>query len=170
MCVLWLESCIVRHAHTYKGEKYLARRLEEVNNTASWNALYLNNDTVMKVISEKLGVKTSDILDVESGNMAVRVALAETEVLEDTKKWLESQNVQIDVLEVRFLLYFNYRILGCCAWRTGSAKRQNHSGEESSLYCRSRRIAFALLAVRRSPAACVARVSVRIGLAVVSVV
>ena len=105
MCVLWLESYIVRHAHTYKGEKYLARRLEEVNNTASWNALYLNNDTVMKVISEKLGVKTSDILDVESGNMAVRVALAETEVLEDTKKWLESQNVQIDVLEVRFAFF-----------------------------------------------------------------
>ena len=92
-----MESCAVRHAHTYKGEKYLARRLEEVNNTASWNALYLNNDTVMKV-----GVKTSDILDVESGNMAVRVALAETEVLEDTKKWLESQHVQIEVLEVLF--------------------------------------------------------------------
>lgn len=91
---------VVRHAHTYKGEKYLAKRLEEVNNTSSWNSLYLNNDTVMKVITEKLGVKASDILDVESGNMAVRVALAETEVLEDTKKWLESQGVKMEVLEV----------------------------------------------------------------------
>ena len=107
-----MESCVVRHAHTYKGEKYLARRLEEVNK-ASWNALYLNNDTVMKVISEKLGVKTSDILDVESGNMAVRVALAETEVLEDTKKWLESQHVQIEVLEVLYSFIFlsNSRLL-----------------------------------------------------------
>lgn len=91
---------VVRHAHTYKGEKYLAKRLEEVNNTSSWNSLYLNNDTVMKVITEKLGVKASDILDVESGNMAVRLALAETEVLEDTKKWLESQGVKLEVLEV----------------------------------------------------------------------
>ena len=91
---------VVRHAHTYKGEKYLAKRLEEVNNTSSWNSLYLNNDTVMKVITEKLGVKASDILDVESGNMAVRVALAETEVLEDTKKWLESQGVKLEGLEV----------------------------------------------------------------------
>ena len=91
---------VVRHAHTYKGEKYLAKRLEEVNNTSSWNSLYLNNDTVMKVITEKLGVKASDILDVESGNMAVRVALAETEVLEDTKKWLASQGVKLEVLEV----------------------------------------------------------------------
>ena len=91
---------VVRHAHTYKGEKYLAKRLEEVNNTSSWNSLYLNNDTVMKVITEKLGVKASDILDVESGNMAVRVALAETEVLEDTKKWLESQGVKMEILEV----------------------------------------------------------------------
>lgn len=93
-------SNVVRHAHTYKGEKYLAKRLEEVNDTSSWNSLYLNNDTVMKVITEKLGVKASDILDVESGNMAVRVALAETEVLEDTKKWLESQGVKMEVLEV----------------------------------------------------------------------
>ena len=91
---------VVRHAHTYKGEKYLAKRLEEVNNTSSWNSLYLNNDTVMKVITEKLGVKASDILDVESGNMAVRVALAETAVLADTKKWLESQGVKLEVLEV----------------------------------------------------------------------
>ena len=127
----------MRHAHTYKGEKYLSRRLEEVNNTASWNALYLNNDTVMKVISEKLGVKTSDILDVESGNMAVRVALAETEVLEDTKKWLESQHVKIDVLEVRIHLFLA-QSSGSRAWRAGATKRQNHPGEESSLHCRSR--------------------------------
>ena len=63
--------------------------------------MYLNNTTVMDVITHKLGVKTSDILDVETGNMAVRVALAETEVLEDTKKWLEGENVRLDVLEVR---------------------------------------------------------------------
>ena len=54
----------------------------------------------MEVISSKLGVKTNEILDVESGNMAVRVALAETEVLEDTRQWLEQQGVRIDVLGV----------------------------------------------------------------------
>ena len=73
---------LVHRAHTYKGEKYL------------------NNNTIMEVISSKLGVKTNEILDVESGNMAVRVALAETEVLEDTRQWLEQQGVRIDVLDV----------------------------------------------------------------------
>ena len=77
------------------------KRLEELHNTSSWNSMYLNNTTVLDVITHKLGVKASDILDVETGNMAVRVALAETEVIEDTKKWLESQQVQLDVLEVR---------------------------------------------------------------------
>lgn len=62
--------------------------------------MYLNNTTVMDVITHKLGVKTADILDVETGNMAVRVALAETEVLEDTRKWLEKEGVKIDILEV----------------------------------------------------------------------
>ena len=77
------------------------KRLEEIHNTSSWNSMYLNNTTVMDVITHKLGVKASDILDVETGNMAVRVALAETEVIEDTKKWLESQEIRLDVLEVR---------------------------------------------------------------------
>lgn len=78
----------------------MTKRLEEAQNQSSWNAMYLNNTTVMEVISAKLGVKTSDILDVESGNMAVRVALAETEVLEDTRKWLEKEGVKLEVLEV----------------------------------------------------------------------
>lgn len=94
---------IVRRAHTFKGEKYLTRRQEEASNPSSWNSMYLNSNTIMEVISSKLGVKTSEILDVESGNMAVRVALAETEVLEDTKQWLERQGVSIDVLDVRAL-------------------------------------------------------------------
>lgn len=76
------------------------KRLEEVHNTSSWNSMYLNTNTIMEVISAKLGVKNSEILDVESGNMAVRVALAETEVIEDTKQWLEKKGVKIDILEV----------------------------------------------------------------------
>lgn len=63
--------------------------------------MYLNTNTIMEVISAKLGVKNSEILDVESGNMAVRVALAETEVIEDTKQWLEKKGVKIDILEVK---------------------------------------------------------------------
>ena len=98
-------SQIVRKAHTFKGEKYLNKRLEEVNNTSSWNSMYLNSNTIMDVISSKLGVKTNEILDVESGNMAVRVALAETEVIEDTKQWLEKQGVNISILDVGFIHY-----------------------------------------------------------------
>ena len=82
------------------------KRLEEVNNTSSWNSMYLNSNTIMDVISSKLGVKTNEILDVESGNMAVRVALAETEVIEDTKQWLEKQGVNISILEVFFSMSF----------------------------------------------------------------
>ena len=96
----------MRRAHTFKGEKYLNKRLEEVNNTSSWNSMYLNSNTIMDVISSKLGVKTNEILDVESGNMAVRVALAETEVIEDTKQWLEKQGVNISILEVFFSMSF----------------------------------------------------------------
>ena len=105
-----------------------------MNNTSSWNSMYLNNNTIMDVISSKLGVKTNEILDVESGNMAVRVALAETEVIEDTKQWLEKQGVNISILDVffvslfslRFHLHFSfipYHRVGGSAWKEGQTQR-----------------------------------------------
>jgi len=40
-------------------------------------------------MADRLGIKTSSILDRESENMAVRMALIETQIIEETKKYLE---------------------------------------------------------------------------------
>ena len=127
-----LPSSSVRRAHTYKGEKYLNKRLEEVRNTSSWNSMYLNSTTVMDVITHKLGVKASDILDVETGNMAVRVALAETEVLE---------------VEMRV-----FSDGGRCAGREGDSEREGDSGEEPAVHGGREGVAGAVLTVRRGGA------------------
>ena len=139
----------VRSAHTYKGEKYLNKRLEEVRNTSSWNSMYLNSTTVMDVITHKLGVKASDILDVETGNMAVRVALAETEVLEDTKRWLEQAGVRIEVLEVEMRVFSD---VGRCTGREGDSEREGDSGEEPAVHGGREGVAGAVLTVRRGGA------------------
>ena len=144
-----LPSSSVRRAHTYKGEKYLNKRLEEVRNTSSWNSMYLNSTTVMDVITHKLGVKASDILDVETGNMAVRVALAETEVLEDTKRWLEQAGVRIEVLEVEMRVFSD---VGRCAGREGDSEREGDSGEEPAVHGGREGVAGAVLTVRRGGA------------------
>ena len=105
--------------------------------------MYLNSTTVMDVITHKLGVKASDILDVETGNMAVRVALAETEVLEDTKRWLEQAGVRIEVLEVEMRVFSD---VGRCAGREGD------SGEEPAVHGGLEGAVGAVLAVRRGGA------------------
>jgi multiple RNA-binding domain-containing protein 1 len=44
----------------------------------------------MSSVAQRLGVSKAELLDPEEGGEAVRLALAETNVIEETKKWLES--------------------------------------------------------------------------------
>ena len=41
-------------------------------------------------MSAKLGIKKSEIMDPSSESMAVRLALVETEIINETKKYLEN--------------------------------------------------------------------------------
>lgn len=61
-------------AHTYKGEKFVQKKKEEEDgNDNSWNSLYINKDSVINAVSNKLGVNYRDVMNVEEGNMAVCV-------------------------------------------------------------------------------------------------
>ncbi len=46
-------------------------------------------DSIAQSMAQKLDVQKSDILDKEADNMAVRLALAETHIINETKKYLE---------------------------------------------------------------------------------
>ena len=45
----------------------------EDGNDNSWNSLYINKDSVINAVSNKLGVNYRDVMNVEEGNMAVCV-------------------------------------------------------------------------------------------------
>jgi multiple RNA-binding domain-containing protein 1 len=47
----------------------------------------------MDAIADKLGVVKAEILDPSAENMAVRMALAETQIINDTKDYLEQVRV-----------------------------------------------------------------------------
>ena len=81
--------------------------------------------------------------------MAVRVALAETEVLEDTKRWLEQAGVRIEVLEVEMRVFSD---VGRCAGREGDSEREGDSGEEPAVHGGREGVAGAVLTVRRGGA------------------
>lgn len=68
----------------------------------------------MENIARKYGVSKSDFLDREADDLAVRIALGETNVISDTKKALVNAGVNISALE-------NF-----ASGKTDGAKRSNH--------------------------------------------
>lgn len=62
----------------------------------NWNTLFIRSDTVLDAISAKLGVAKSAIMDVQSDNLATRLAVAETNLIQETKSYLEEEGVVLD--------------------------------------------------------------------------
>lgn len=52
-------------------------------------------------MARNLGVRKSEILDASSDNMAVRLALAETNIITDTKKYLEDHDVSLEAFTAK---------------------------------------------------------------------
>ncbi|KAG6824413.1 Multiple RNA-binding domain-containing protein 1, partial [Arthromyces matolae] len=62
----------------------------------NWSMLYMNSDAVASSIADRLNIDKSSILNPESGdNAAVKLALAETHIISETKAYLESQGVDL---------------------------------------------------------------------------
>ncbi|PVU88989.1 hypothetical protein BB561_005614 [Smittium simulii] len=62
----------------------------------NWNSLYMSADAVADSISERLQISKSDLLSSESGSPAVRLALAETHIISETKTFLERNGLYLD--------------------------------------------------------------------------
>ena len=69
----------------YKKKKKREMR-EKLNDDTSWNTLFLNPNTLLESMAKKLHTTKSNIL--LSDNLAAKVALAESEVILETKQWL----------------------------------------------------------------------------------
>ena len=64
----------------------------------NWNALFLGLNAVADVMAGKYNTKKSEILDAESSqSLAVRMALGETQIVAETRKFLVSHGVKLDV-------------------------------------------------------------------------
>lgn len=81
---------------SYKKKKRseLMKRLEDDTN---WNTLFLNPNTIVAEITERFKIKKDDILGQDANNQAVKIALAETQIINETKDWLRDNGLNIDV-------------------------------------------------------------------------
>lgn len=71
----------------------------------NWSTLFMGADAVASSVASRLGVKKSDIVnpDDEPGSKnlspAVRLALAETSVIQETKEYLEREGINVDAFD-----------------------------------------------------------------------
>ncbi|KAJ3314169.1 hypothetical protein HDV04_000941 [Boothiomyces sp. JEL0838] len=85
---------------TFKAKREAEKKATS-SNDFNWNSLFMNSDAVAEAMARKLGVKKSEILDAESDNMAVRLALAETNIINETKEYLKEEGVSLDAFTSR---------------------------------------------------------------------
>ncbi|KAJ7982776.1 hypothetical protein DFH06DRAFT_710389 [Mycena polygramma] len=86
---------------TVKGEKN-AQRKATAGKEFNWSMLYMNSDAVASSIADRMRISKSEILNPESSdNAAVKLALAETHIIQETKTYLESQGVLLDSFSTR---------------------------------------------------------------------
>ncbi|GAA5870504.1 hypothetical protein JCM3774_003690 [Rhodotorula dairenensis] len=77
-------------------QERLEQRKQNAGQAFSWGTLYLNADAAISAVADRLGVSKSALLDPSASDPAVKVALAEAHTLAETKRYFESQDVNLD--------------------------------------------------------------------------
>ncbi|XP_076939997.1 multiple RNA-binding domain-containing protein 1-like [Bidens hawaiensis] len=104
-----------QHSKTFKQQRKEKRKKSEISgDTRAWNSLLMRQDTVVENIAREFGRSKSESLDREASDVAVRIALAETQVIAKTKKALANAGVNVTALE-------NF-----ASKKTDGGKRSNH--------------------------------------------
>ncbi|XP_006827686.3 LOW QUALITY PROTEIN: multiple RNA-binding domain-containing protein 1 [Amborella trichopoda] len=106
---------MIQGSNKFKQKREEQRKASEGSgDTRAWNALFMHSDTVAENIARKYGVSKSELLNPEADDLAVRLALGETQVIAETKKAFTSAGVNITVLEE------------LASGRVENVKRSNH--------------------------------------------
>ncbi|CAL8130979.1 unnamed protein product [Orchesella dallaii] len=95
----------VQGGSSYKNEKEHKQKMT-AGSSHNWNVLFLSQGSVSTVISDKYGVSREEMLldktddqDSKLASVGVRMALAETEIVADTKKFLEENGVCLEAFD-----------------------------------------------------------------------
>eukprot|EP00980_Cylindrotheca_fusiformis_P006336 scaffold1356_cov123-Cylindrotheca_fusiformis.AAC.17 len=90
---------------SWKQRKELARKERETKNggaSQGWSASFVRGDAVIDSLADKLGLRKGEILGVKdklsSGDAAVRLALAETQIIEENRQYFKQHGVDMDAL------------------------------------------------------------------------
>jgi len=86
---------------TYKQRQELLKQKNAATSQTGWNTSVLRSDAVLSSLSQRLSLPKSSILDIadgSGGDAAVRLALAETEILRENKLFFDKEGIDMDVI------------------------------------------------------------------------
>ncbi|KAL3934283.1 MAG: hypothetical protein SGBAC_009961 [Bacillariaceae sp.] len=90
---------------TWKQRQELARKERETKGSETakgWSASFVRGDAVVDSLADRLGLRKGDILGVKdglsSGDAAVRLALGETQIIEENRQYFKEHGVDMDAL------------------------------------------------------------------------
>ena len=75
------------------------RRQMKIEKPESWNALFLNKDTVAEATAHMLGLTKAQILNPESDDIASRLAIAESQLINETKQMFQDAGIDLSLFE-----------------------------------------------------------------------
>ncbi|KAK5992789.1 Multiple RNA-binding domain-containing protein 1 [Cladobotryum mycophilum] len=79
-----------------KKQNMIRKKAEAASSSFNWNSLFMNQDAVNTSVAARLGVSKSEMLDPTSADAAVKQAIAETSVIQETKAFFTANGVDLD--------------------------------------------------------------------------
>lgn len=78
-----------------RKQNLIRKKTEAASTTFNWNSLYMNQDAVNTSVANRLGVSKSELLDPTSADAAIKQAIAETTVIQETKAFFSANGVDL---------------------------------------------------------------------------
>ncbi|KAK9437622.1 MRD1-like protein [Metarhizium brunneum] len=82
-----------------KKQNMIRKKAEAASSSFNWNSLYMSQDAVNASIASRLGVSKSELLDPTSADAAIKQAIAETTVIQETKAYFAANGVDLDAFK-----------------------------------------------------------------------
>ena len=82
-----------------KKQNLIRKKAEAASTTFNWNSLYMNQDAVNTSVANRLGVSKSELIDPTSADAAIKQAIAETTVIQETKAFFSANGVDLDAFK-----------------------------------------------------------------------
>ncbi|OAQ66900.1 multiple RNA-binding domain-containing protein 1 [Pochonia chlamydosporia 170] len=82
-----------------KRQNMIRKKAEAASSSFNWNSLYMSQDAVNASVASRLGVSKSELLDPTSADAAIKQAIAETTVIQETKAYFAANGVDLEAFK-----------------------------------------------------------------------